>query len=246
MTLVSRVFFLRFFFWKADGLILSSRAYSYYPEDSLQPQPPSGRRHSSRSPNVGNISFPEDSLQPQPPSGRRHSSRSPNVGNISFPEDSLQPQPPSGQRYSSRSPNVGNISFPEPHYDGSASHPPAYFPPSQTTPNLTVPTHHQHGRRGSHGHSPSGSYSDSQYSARTGSDTGSGSNFYSMQPGVRPHHGGGYPETAAEPRDLNPAGHEGAQGHGPWSLAPGSLPEGGHSKHTFDFVSFSGVSSGPV
>ena len=194
MTLVSRVFFLRFFFWKADGLILSSRAYSYYPEDALQPQPPSGRRHSSRSP------------------------------------------------------NVGNISFPEPHYDGSASHPPAYFPPSQTTPNLTVPTHHQHGRRGSHGHSPSGSYSDSQelYSAGTGSDTGRGSNFYSMQPGVQHHHGGGYPETAAEPRDLNPAGQEGAQGHGPWSLAPGSLPVGGHSKHTFDFVSFSGVSSGPV
>ena len=182
-----------FFFWKADGLMLSSRAYSYYPEDSLQPQPPSGRRHSSRSPNVGNISFPEDSLQPQPPSG---------------------------QRYSSRSPNVGNISFPEPHYDGSASHPPAYFPPSQTTPNLTVPTHHQHGRRGSHGHSPTGSYSDGQglYSAGAGSDTGSGGNFYPPQPGVQPHYEGDYTATATQPQAVYDEGHDSR------SKAPPSRP----------------------
>ena len=125
----------------------------------------------------------------------------------SYPEGSFQPQS-SGQRHSSRSPNVGNINipFPEPH-GGSAGHPQVYFPPSQTTPNLAVPTHIQHGRRGSHGNSPTGSYSDRQglYSASVGSDTGSGSNFYSPQSGVQPQN---YAAIAPQPQAVYDEGHD--------------------------------------
>ncbi|KAF8492544.1 hypothetical protein F5888DRAFT_889322 [Russula emetica] len=166
----------------------------------------------------------------------------------SYPEGSLQ-HPPSGQGYGSRSPYAAPVPFPEPQYDGSASHPQAHIPPSQTTQNLTVATHHQHERRGSHGHSPatgwSGSSSDGQrlYPAGTGSDTGGGSKFYSGQPGVEPHHGGGYTATAAQPQDWNAAvyneghdsrsnaaGHGGIQGHGPRSIAPGVPPVGSHRR----------------
>jgi hypothetical protein len=109
--------------------------------------------------------------------------------------------------------------------------------------------HYQHERRGSHGHSPAiGSSSDGQqlYPAGAGSEAGGRNNFYSSQPGVQPHYGGGYPATAAQPQDLTAAVNEGTQKHGPWLLAPGVPPVGSHSKHTFDFVSFSGVSSDPI
>ncbi|KAI0274517.1 hypothetical protein BGY98DRAFT_68135 [Russula aff. rugulosa BPL654] len=194
---------------------------------------------------------PQQHGQYSQPPPNTYNDRPPNhYAHSSYPEGSRQ-HPPSGQSYGGHSPYAGTVSFPEPHRDhgDSASHLQAYSPPFQPTPNSSITTHHQHERRGSHGHPPAtGSFSDSQwlYSAGTGSDTGSGSNFYPIQPGVQPHHGGGYLETAADPWDLNPAGHEGAQGHGPWSLSPGSLPVNGHSKHTFGFVSFSGVSSGPI
>jgi hypothetical protein len=139
---------------------------------------------------------------------------------------------------------MGTVSFPEPQHS-SASPTQSYFPPSQTTPNLSVATHHQHERRGSHGQFPateSSSNSQQLYPAGAGSDPGGGSNFYSQQPGVQPHHGGGYTATAAQPQDLNAAVYEGTQRHGqrhgPWSIAPGVPPVGSHSKHTFDFVSF--------
>ncbi|KAF8492538.1 hypothetical protein F5888DRAFT_888921 [Russula emetica] len=149
-----------------------------------------------------------------------------------YPEGSLQPQP-LGQRHGSRSPYAGPVPFPEPQYrdGGSASHPQAHFPPPQTTQNLTVATHHQHERRGSHGHSPatgwSGSSSDGQrlYPAGAGSDTGGGGNFYSQQPGVQPHHGGGYTTTAAQPQDWNAAVYN--EGHDYRSKAPPYRPAGG-------------------
>ena len=164
-------------------------------------------------------------------------------GYPSYPEGSLQPpSQQSRQRHSSRSPHTGTVPFPEPQRGaGSASHPQAYFPPSQTTQNLTVPgpAHYQHERRSSHGHSPARSSFDSQrlYPAGAGSDTG-GNTFYSQQPGVQSHHGGGYNATAAQTQDWNTAVHEGSQGHGPWPIAPGVPPVGGHSKPTFDLVPF--------
>lgn len=169
-----------FFFRKADGLLLSSSVYSYYPDGTLQPQP-------------------------------------------------------SGQRHSSRSPNTRNIPFPEPHQSGPVGHPQTYIPPSLTTPNLTVPTNYQHDRQSSHG-SSYGSQGLPAYSAGAGSNTG-GSNYYSQQPGVQYLHEGGYNATAV---------YEDAQGHAPLALSPGFPPVGSHSKHTFDFVSFTGVSSSPV
>jgi hypothetical protein len=139
-----------------------------------------------------------------------------------YPEGSLQPQP-SGQRHSSRSPNVGNIPFPEPLPGGSTGHQQAHIVPSQTTPILAVPTHHQHGRRGSHDHSPTGSYSDSQglYPAGAGSDTSSRSNFYPPQPGVQSHHAGGYAATTPQPQDVYD------EGHGSRPKAPPYRPQGG-------------------
>jgi hypothetical protein len=77
---------------------------------------------------------------------------------------------------------------PEPQLGGSASH---HIVP-MITPDLFVATHHQHQRRSSHGHSPAtGSPSDSRRLDSAGAcldNTGSGSNFYSPQPG-QPHHG---------------------------------------------------------
>ena len=45
-------------------------------------------------------------------------------------------------------------------------------------------------------------------------------------------------------------GYEGAQGHGPWPIAPGVASVGRHGQskpeYTLDFVSFSGVSFDPI
>ena len=110
---------------------------------------------------------------------------------------------------------MGTVSFPVPHH----------FPSSQTPQNLTVPTHHQHQRRGSHGHSPSiGSSSDGQrlYTAGASSDTGGGSHFYAVQPEVQPHLGGGYIPTAAQPQDWNAAVYD--EGRDSRTRVPASQP----------------------
>ena len=120
--------------------------------------------------------------------------------------------------------------FPEPHHGGSASSPQAYIAPSsssqayiapsQTTLSLPVPTHHQHERRGSHGHSSAiGSSPNSLiwYTGGASSNTGIGSNFYPPQPGVLPHHGGGYTATTAQPRDLDAAKYDEGHSSGPKS-----------------------------
>jgi hypothetical protein len=133
---------------------------------------------------------------------------------------------PSGQGYGSRSPYMETVSFPEPQHSSVTSSPPqSYFPSSRTTQNLTVAAHHQHERRGSHGHSPAtGLSSDSQrlYPAGAGSDTGGGSNFYSQQPGVQLHHGGGYTATTAPPQDWNAAVYD--EGHDSRPKAPPNRP----------------------